>query len=440
MRRLLLVCFVLFITSFLGCLEDPPENTPTVLLPSTESPTADVSSNSEVAPTEPPKPAPNLPEPFFIPPLPASKFWYQTLPDNALGTTWNMDCSSDEPTNGNPAEAQDPNFLVIKGEAGANYSVIGLTDLTAAPPSALSAQLQLYCLSKSADAHQPSGYSAVKPWHWLDTPRKVSFCFGFLEPYVFDSPNPLLLEENNWASVDLINSYGKWKSGESPNNGLILLSLRSGEYGVYASGSYPDQTKRPQLRVVFSPKLDLKLPLPAGDWILGTQCGGKVCGGPEETDKFHKGLGFYALDFLPVTSSSYNPYHRESNVPILAAADGTVDEAGWSESYGWRVYLNHGWGYRTLYAHFADGSLAVKTGDSVIQGQRLGIMGSTPGGIYSTGIHLHFGITFEGSGEAKTPELYHNVMLEDQHWTDYYIWCSGKTAVNSWQSTNHITR
>jgi len=49
--------------------------------------------------------------------------------------------------------------------------------------------------------------------------------------------------------------------------------------------------------------------------------------------------------------------------------------------------VDHGNGYKTLYAHMVNNSVVVKAGQRVNQGQKLGVMGSTG---RSTGTHLHF--------------------------------------------------
>ena len=72
---------------------------------------------------------------------------------------------------------------------------------------------------------------------------------------------------------------------------------------------------------------------------------------------------------------------------VLATKAGVVITAERSSSYGNYVVISHGPGNRTLYAHMS--SLSVKEGDTVTQGQVIGITGST--GI-SSGPHLHYEI------------------------------------------------
>lgn len=74
--------------------------------------------------------------------------------------------------------------------------------------------------------------------------------------------------------------------------------------------------------------------------------------------------------------------------PIVAAASGEVivsRGAGWNGGYGNYVVIRHGNGTQTLYAHNSQN--IVYTGDTVVQGQVIGYVGSTG---KSTGSHLHF--------------------------------------------------
>lgn len=71
--------------------------------------------------------------------------------------------------------------------------------------------------------------------------------------------------------------------------------------------------------------------------------------------------------------------------PIIASDAGAVVTAGYHYSYGNYVVINHGNGWRTLYAHMS--SIAVSAGQGVAQGQVIGYVGSTGN---STGNHCHF--------------------------------------------------
>lgn len=77
---------------------------------------------------------------------------------------------------------------------------------------------------------------------------------------------------------------------------------------------------------------------------------------------------------------------------IVAAADGTVKAATYSSAAGNYVMIDHGGGLYTVYMHAS--SLLVSPGQTVTAGQVIAKVGST--GI-STGNHLHFGVSLNGS-------------------------------------------
>lgn len=102
----------------------------------------------------------------------------------------------------------------------------------------------------------------------------------------------------------------------------------------------------------------------------------------------------------PITSPFNDPTRSEhygvdfacggDNNQILASASGIVTRSDVSTSYGEVIYILHninGQEYETVYAHMRTGSRTVNLGDTVTQGQVIGIMGSTGD---STGQHLHF--------------------------------------------------
>ncbi len=91
-------------------------------------------------------------------------------------------------------------------------------------------------------------------------------------------------------------------------------------------------------------------------------------------------------------------YHRgidiavSSGTPILASGSGKVVTANYSSSAGNYVMISHGNRLYTVYMHCS--RLAVKVGDEVQKGEVIAYVGST--GI-STGAHLHFGVSKNGS-------------------------------------------
>ncbi|QNU66564.1 peptidoglycan DD-metalloendopeptidase family protein [Ruminiclostridium herbifermentans] len=86
--------------------------------------------------------------------------------------------------------------------------------------------------------------------------------------------------------------------------------------------------------------------------------------------------------------------------PILASAAGIVEFSGYSSGYGNHVIIDHGNGYRTLYAHSS--KLLVKKGDTIKKGQKIALVGSTG---LSTGPHLHFEIRINNTPVDPTEYL-----------------------------------
>ena len=81
-----------------------------------------------------------------------------------------------------------------------------------------------------------------------------------------------------------------------------------------------------------------------------------------------------------------------SGTPIYATRSGTVTIASYNSSAGYYVNINHGDGFSSIYMHMTH--YVVSYGQQVSQGQLIGYMGSTGA---STGPHLHFGISYNGT-------------------------------------------
>ncbi|MER5886391.1 LysM peptidoglycan-binding domain-containing M23 family metallopeptidase [Streptomyces sp. NPDC001941] len=87
-------------------------------------------------------------------------------------------------------------------------------------------------------------------------------------------------------------------------------------------------------------------------------------------------------------SSGYHTgvdFSASSGTPVHAVGQGTVVSAGWGGAYGNQVVIRHADGNYSQYAHLS--SLSVSAGQSVGEGDRIGLSGST-GNV--TGPHLHF--------------------------------------------------
>lgn len=88
------------------------------------------------------------------------------------------------------------------------------------------------------------------------------------------------------------------------------------------------------------------------------------------------------------------------NTPIYATANGKVIFAGWQSGYGNIIVIDHGYNYRTAYAHLA--RCLVKAGTYVQRGQEIAKMGSTGS---ATGSHLHYEVHYKGKTVNPTPYL-----------------------------------
>ena len=110
--------------------------------------------------------------------------------------------------------------------------------------------------------------------------------------------------------------------------------------------------------------------------------------------KFHSGIDFSANE----------------GVSVYASGDGKVVEVETSHwGYGKMITIDHGYGYKTRYAHLKN--FAVRRGQKVTRGQVIGRVGRTG---KSTGSHLHYEV-LKNDVQINPMHFFYNDLTPDQY-------------------------
>jgi murein DD-endopeptidase MepM/ murein hydrolase activator NlpD len=113
-----------------------------------------------------------------------------------------------------------------------------------------------------------------------------------------------------------------------------------------------------------------------------------------KTRRMHTGMDFTA----------------KTGTDVYATGDGyveSIESSGWG--YGKCIVINHGFGFKTRYAHLS--AFKVKKGQKISRGDLIGLVGSTG---KSTGPHLHYEV--EKSGKKVNPIHYYHSDLTPQQY------------------------
>ena len=94
--------------------------------------------------------------------------------------------------------------------------------------------------------------------------------------------------------------------------------------------------------------------------------------------------------------------------PVYATGNGQVVSAGSSADYGYNVIVDHGYGYKTLYAHLD--KIRVKRGQRLQRGDAIGDVGSTG---RSTAPHLHYEVRKNNKTENPINYYYSDLSPEE---------------------------
>ena len=113
-----------------------------------------------------------------------------------------------------------------------------------------------------------------------------------------------------------------------------------------------------------------------------------------KTKKFHAGMDFSA----------------KTGTPIYATGDGKISKVKRSRrGYGNHVIIDHGFGYKTLYAHMS--RYIVKRGEKIKRGDVIGYVGNTGTSIAP---HLHYEVHHNGK-KINPVNFYYNDLTPEQY-------------------------
>lgn len=113
-----------------------------------------------------------------------------------------------------------------------------------------------------------------------------------------------------------------------------------------------------------------------------------------KTKKFHGGLDFSA----------------PQGTPVYVTGNGVVEKASYSRrGYGHHVVVDHGYGYKSLYAHLK--GVDVKKGQELKRGEKIGEVGNTG---LSTAPHLHYEVHKDGK-RINPINFFHNDLTPEEY-------------------------
>ena len=94
-------------------------------------------------------------------------------------------------------------------------------------------------------------------------------------------------------------------------------------------------------------------------------------------------------------------FSAKIGTPVKSTGDGIVSKAQFDSRFGNFIEIDHGYGFKTVYAHLKNG-LLVKKGDKVNRGQSIAYLGNTG---RSTAPHLHYEVKFKN--KTVNPRKYY---------------------------------
>ncbi len=159
------------------------------------------------------------------------------------------------------------------------------------------------------------------------------------------------------------------------NNSELLISTNL-KLDELKKATYIQSKSYDEIEEMLTNKIDMLASIPAilpvslkGNKVSRTSGYGYRIHPIYKTNKLHTGI-----DFAGPTGT-----------PIYATGNGKVTKADYNSGYGKHVVIDHGYSYKTHYAHMS--AYTVKVGQEVKRGDLIGFIGSTG---QSTGPHCHY--------------------------------------------------
>jgi murein DD-endopeptidase MepM/ murein hydrolase activator NlpD len=134
---------------------------------------------------------------------------------------------------------------------------------------------------------------------------------------------------------------------------------------------------------------------------------------PVRNSDLKRGIGGFGWRIDPIYRTrmmhSGLDFTADRGTEVYATGDGVVEvveSKRWG--YGKSIVINHGFGYKTLYAHLS--KFEVKQGQKIKRGELIGLIGSTG---KSTGPHLHYEV-IKGGQKVNPIGYFHSDLTPEQ--------------------------
>lgn len=196
-------------------------------------------------------------------------------------------------------------------------------------------------------------------------------------------PIPLSIRQGTQRKIDYYEQLAQMSNSQLVADLTLKVDMLEKELYVQAK-SYDEiveQTKTNEIRMEHIPAIQ---PVMNKDLKRVASGYGMRIDPVYHVRRFHQGMDFTA----------------PTGTEVFATGNAKVEFAGWKQGYGNTVILDHGYGYKTLYAHLY--KTLVRKGQKVRRSDIIALVGNTG---KSTGPHLHYEVRL--NGKAIDPRNYY---------------------------------